>query len=117
MTKEWGRSRELAFAAFGLAARITGDDGRAIESIDAASARGAASDDAFLRLVRDEARRRRPPVAAPGTAPRPAALSEVSYADWAVLERVAYRGMSVTETPPRAASRCSRCSAARLLLA
>src|SRR5262249_20301697 len=32
-----------------------------------------------------------------GTAPRPAALAEVSYADWAVLERVAYRGMSVTE--------------------
>src|SRR4051812_22666213 len=98
MTKEWGRSRALAFAAFGLAARITGDDDRAIASIDAASRRDAVTDGEFLRVVRLEARERRPPVAAPGTAPRPAALSDVSYADWAVLERVAYRGMSITET-------------------
>src|SRR5262249_32493425 len=58
---------------------------------------GVTTDAEFLRAVRLEARERRPPVVARGTAPRPAALAEVSYADWAVLERVAYRGMSVTE--------------------
>ena len=97
MTTEWACSQELAFAAFGLASRITGDGDRAIASIDAARRQGIVTDAEFLRAVRLEARERRAPVVAPGTAPRPAVLAEVSYADWAVLERVAYRGMSVTE--------------------
>jgi hypothetical protein len=97
MTTEWGCSSKLAFAAFGLASRITGDEDRAIASIDAARRQCVGTDAEFLRAVRLEARERRPPVVAPETAPRPAALAEVSYADWAVLDRVAYRGMSVSE--------------------
>src|SRR5580765_3884054 len=97
MTIDWGCSPELACAAFGLASRITRDDDRAIASIGAARRQGVATDAEFLRAVRLEARARRAPVVARETAPRPAALAQVSLADWAVLERVAYRGMSAAE--------------------
>jgi len=96
MTTDERRSSGLAFHAFGLAVLITGDDDRAIASLDAASRTGAVGT-GYLAAVRREARARRAPVADPELLPRPAALAEVSFGDWAVLERVAFRGMTIGE--------------------
>jgi hypothetical protein len=90
---------ELATAAYGLALRVTRDEERAVESVDAALQRRRASEApaVFLGAVRAEARARRAGSADPATAPRPQRLAFVPSAEWAVLERVALRGMSVTE--------------------
>jgi hypothetical protein len=95
---EAGPPPELALAAYALALRVTGDEDCAIASIKAA-APGAAHEppQGFLNAVRREARDRRMHVPDPETAPRPPELAHISLADWAVLERVAYRGMTVTE--------------------
>jgi hypothetical protein len=108
------RSSELAFAAYGVALRITRDEERAVASVESAGpAPGGATAAAFLHRVRRAARLRRvaPPAAA--TEPRPPALANVSYREWAVLERVALRGMSVTEAA--AAIGIDRREALRLL--
>src|SRR5439155_24623802 len=47
--------------------------------------------------VREEARPHRAAAPDPATALRPPRLSSIPIGDWAVLERVALRGMSVTE--------------------
>jgi hypothetical protein len=87
----------LAAAAYGLALRVTGDRERAVESVDSALARLEDGQVAFLNAVREQARPRRTAAPDPATAPRPPRLSSIPIADWAVLERVALRGMSVTE--------------------
>ena len=97
MTGDRRRSPELALAAYGVAVLITGSDERAIASLDAASRQSASTGNGYLAAVRRQARLRRAAVADPETLPRPAALSQVSLGDWAVLERVAYRGMTVRE--------------------
>src|SRR5262245_21439399 len=89
---------ELARAAYGLAYRITRNEERAVASLEsAARVTHDASAAGFLRGVRRAARLRRAFALDAVTAPRPPALSDVSYPEWAVLERVALRGMSVTE--------------------
>jgi hypothetical protein len=107
------RSSELAFAAYGLALRITRDEEQALATLDSvARLSPEATGAVFLRRVRRAARYRR--VAPdPATAPRPPALSDVSYPEWGVLERVALRGMSVTEAA--AALGIERSEALRLL--
>jgi hypothetical protein len=90
----------LATAAYGLALRITGDETRAVESVEAALGRrrpSSATPAVFLGAVRAEARTRRAANPDPFTAPRPQRLACVPIDEWAVLERIALRGMSVTE--------------------
>jgi len=87
----------LANAAYGLALRITRDEQRATATVESALGRLDDGPVAFLNAVRDEGRLRRTGAPDPLTAPRPAHLSAVQFADWAVLERVALRGLSVTE--------------------
>jgi hypothetical protein len=90
----------LAAAAYGLALRITDDETAAVESVDAALERSQpspATPAVFLGAVRAEARSRRTDSPDPATAPRPPRLACVPIGDWAVLERIALRGMSVTE--------------------
>jgi hypothetical protein len=87
----------LADAAYALALRITRDERRAAASVESALERVADGPVAFLNAVRDEGRLRRAGAPDPLTAPRPANLSGISFADWAVLERVALRGFTVTE--------------------
>ena len=107
------RSTELAFAAYGLALRITRDEEEALATIDSvARLSPEATGAVFLRRVRRAARFRRA-VPDPVTAPRPQALSDVSYPEWGVLERVALRGMTVTEAA--AALSIERGEALRLL--
>ena len=91
------RSPELAVAAYRLSLAITRDEERAVASVEAAARRSSDVTDRFLNVVREEARERRSGAPDPATAPRPPALAHVSYADWAVLERVALRGMTATE--------------------
>src|SRR5262245_51310927 len=107
------RSSELAFAAYGLALRITRDEQKALASLETATLLSPdATGAAFLRRVRNAARLRR--VAPdPATAPRPPALAGVALPEWTVLERVAHRGMSVTEAAE--ALGIERCEALRLL--
>jgi hypothetical protein len=91
----------LAAAAYGLAFRITGDETRAVESLEAAMERRRPSSTlpaAFLNRVRTEARSRRSSVPDPETAPRPQRLAFLPVGEWAVVERIVLRGMSVTET-------------------
>jgi hypothetical protein len=92
------RSPETAFAAYGLAVRITQDERRAVGCLELARRQAPGETGAaFLRRVRSVARLHRaaPPDAA--TALRPPALADVAYGEWAVLERVALRGMTLTE--------------------
>src|SRR5581483_4009527 len=97
MTRDRRRSHEVAFAAFGLAVLITGDDERAIATLDAASRRTLDAGSGYLTAVRQEARTWRAMPADPEPVPLPAALAEVSLGDWVVLERVALRGMTASE--------------------
>jgi hypothetical protein len=87
----------LADAAYGLALRITRDEQRATASIESALERLHDGPVAFLNAVREEGRLRRTGAPDPLTAPRPAHLSGIPFGDWAVLERVALRGLTVTE--------------------
>jgi hypothetical protein len=88
----------VADAAYALALRVTRDEQRAVASVESALERLADGPAAFLNAVRDEGRLRRAGAPDPLTAPRPANLSGIPFADWAVLERVALRGLTVTET-------------------
>jgi hypothetical protein len=88
----------LVIAAYGLAVRITGDENRAVEVLEATPLRAAPSPVAYLNAVRRAARRRRPstrPIHESATPP--ARLADLSVADWEVVERVVLRGMSLTE--------------------
>jgi hypothetical protein len=90
----------LATAAYGLALRITRDEARAVESVDAALERRRPpleTPAVFLGAVRSEARARRAGGADPATPARPQRLAFMPIAEWEVVERVALRGMSVTE--------------------
>ena len=84
-------------AAYALAFRVTGSESAAVASVEAAAHSVAAGPAPFLRSVREEARRLRTGAGAGTPIPRPAALASVDQADWAVLERVALRGMRLTE--------------------
>src|SRR4051794_25303931 len=84
-------------AAYGLALRITGARELAVDSVVCAAPRAASGRPALFQAVRGAARERRPAVATTPPVARPASLAAVAAADWAVLERVALRGMSVTE--------------------
>jgi hypothetical protein len=94
---EVGRPPELAIAAFNLAFGVTGDEGSALVSLRSVAGRPPEPAHAFLRAVRGEARRHRPVAPAPSTAPRPLGLDHIAPLDWAMLERVAFRGMSAVE--------------------
>lgn len=91
------RSPELAIAAFNLALAATGDGESALDSLRAVAQRPSEPAHAFLQAVRDEGRRRRSEPPAASTAARPLGLDHISPLDWAVLERVAFRGMSASE--------------------
>jgi hypothetical protein len=84
----------LAAAAYGLALRVAGDTEAAVASVEAASQRRPPTTGAFVRTVREEARARRTTSAGAAASPR---LPCVAADDWDVLERVALRGMLVSE--------------------
>src|SRR5262245_33751963 len=108
------RSSELAFAAYGLALRITQDEEQAVATLESVTRLAPEVDGAvYLRRVRRAARFRRSAAPDPDTAPRPQALSDVSYPEWGVLERVALRGMTISEAA--AALGIERGEALRLL--
>jgi hypothetical protein len=89
----------VATAAYGLALRVTGDEEKAVASVEAAAAGGVRASDPvlFVRAVRQEARLRRSAGPPAPIGARPLRLSRIPIGDWAVLERVALRGLSITE--------------------
>ena len=83
-------------AAFGLAYRMTGSRTSAEEAVIRAASRGELDTTSLVHATRQEAR------ALPGqpvaeAVARPEAYHEVALGDWEIVERVALRGMSVTE--------------------
>lgn len=91
----------VATAAYGVALRITGSEEQAVASVESVTAAGVSleSPGTFVCAVRAEARSRRIPAPiARETAARPPQLSQIAIGDWAVVERVALRGLSITET-------------------
>jgi hypothetical protein len=84
-------------AAYTLAFRVTGDEESALMCLKAVADRPREAPQRFLNAVRREARRRRSADPLPWTTPRPHELDHISPADWAMLERVAFRGMSLAE--------------------
>lgn len=90
-------SSGLLDAAFGLARRIAGSDETACRSVEAAVGLPWRRPADLLRATRAEARARRTSDASPAHVPRPDRLRSVSPDAWATLERVALRGMTVTE--------------------
>jgi hypothetical protein len=91
----------VATAAYGVALRITGDEELAVASVERITASGISpsSPGTFVCAVRAEARAHRSPVPiARETAARPPQLSQIAIGDWAVVERVTLRGLSITET-------------------
>lgn len=85
-------------AAYSLALRITGDPALAAEATQEAAGRVGTDLVPLLRATRAEARRRRPRRAAPPPpVARPAVLAALPHHDWQLVERVALRGMTVTE--------------------
>jgi hypothetical protein len=91
------RPPELAIAAYNLAFGVTRDEQSALISLKAVADRPPEPAHAFLKAVRGEARRHRAEAPALSTAPRPLGLDHISPLDWAMLERVAFRGMSAAE--------------------
>jgi hypothetical protein len=87
----------LARAAYGLALRITGNEQRAAASVETAVDPHREGRVAFLGAVRNAARARRAQVPDRATAARPPRLNGIPVGDWAVVERIALRGMTVTE--------------------
>lgn len=84
-------------AAFGLARRITGNDEAACASVEAAVAAPWRGPHDLLARSRDEARARRPGALPAAVTPRPPELGHLSSALWETVERVALRGMTVSE--------------------
>ena len=83
-------------AAFGLAYRVTGSHASAEEAVTRAASRGELDPTSLVHATRQEAR------ALPGqpvaeAVARPDAYHEVALGDWEIVERVALRGMSVTD--------------------
>jgi hypothetical protein len=83
-------------AAFGLAYRMTGSHASAEEAVLRAARRGPLPPAELVHAVRGEAR------ALPGrpvreSVARPEAYHAVALGDWEIVERVALRGMTVTE--------------------
>lgn len=97
MTRRRKTQRDAAAAAYGLALRVTGDERRATEAVEAALDAGETDEAGLIARVRAEARARRSGPSDAGPVPRPAALAGVEHRDWAVLERVALRGRTLTE--------------------
>src|SRR3954451_16724308 len=76
------RSSELAFAAYGLALRITRDEEAAVATLDSVARLSPDADGAvFLRRVRRASRFRRRAAPEPATARRPPAPSGIAYAE------------------------------------
>src|SRR5438552_16266906 len=92
----WPDANTLITAAYGLAIRITGDGGRAAAALETVGRPGAPV--GYLNAVRRSARAQRHPVRddVPAAAP-PERLGDLVVADWEVVERVALRGLSLTE--------------------
>jgi hypothetical protein len=86
----------LVTAAYGLAVRITGDNRTAEEVLERVGYPVFAT--GYLNAVRRAARTRRvhPRDDVPSTQ-RPERMADVAVGDWEVVERVALRGMSLTE--------------------
>lgn len=84
-------------AAFGLARRIAGSDEAACRSVEAAVRRPWRRPAELLGATRAEAQARRTNDVSRDAVPRPDRLKSVSPDAWATLERVALRGMTVTE--------------------
>lgn len=85
---------EATFASYGLALRVTGDPGVAMTAV-AGAARVATDPGTLVRLSRRAARRKRQDAIAP--MPRPPLLAAVDDGQWAVVERIALRAMTVSE--------------------
>ena len=84
-------------AAFSLARRITGSDETACRSVEAAVRRPWQRPAELLGATRSEARARRTSDTCGDAVPRPDRLRSIPPDAWATLERVALRGMTVTE--------------------
>jgi hypothetical protein len=84
-------------AAYGLALAVTGDEEQAAASVIAAARGGRRTPGRFVRAVREEARARRPASGSREAEPLPSPAASVAPDDWAVLERVAMRGMRLGE--------------------
>lgn len=97
MTRRRRTQRDAAAAVYALALRVTGDERSAREAVEAALAAGGTDTAGLVARVRLEARARRGGSDGAGPVPRPAALATVEHRDWAVLERVALRGRTLTE--------------------
>lgn len=87
---------QLVTAAYGLAVRITADEDQAADVLLQVPFRPSAPT-GYLNAVRRAARTVRPSRGASDAAQRPARLSTISPGDWDVVERIALRGLTVTE--------------------
>jgi len=83
-------------AAYGLALRMTGSDATAGEVVARAARVAGLEPVPLVRAVRTEARAVTCRPDRVGV-PRPHAFQEVDPGDWGVVERIALRGMTVTE--------------------
>lgn len=85
---------EATFASYGLALRVTGDTRVAMAAV-AGAARVATDPGTLVRLSRRAARRMRQDAIA--QVQRPVALAALDDRQWAVVERIALRAMTVSE--------------------
>ena len=83
-------------AAYGLASRMTNSRAAAEEAVSRAARRSGLEQTPLVRATRAEARGLggRPQ---PASVPRPMAFHDVALGGWAVLERIALRGMTISE--------------------
>lgn len=91
-----GHARDGITAAFGLAVRMTGSRTDAAAIVAHSAAAVGVEPAPLVQAVRRAARlvpRRPDPVAVQ----RPGDLHEIALGDWAVVERVALRGMTISE--------------------
>lgn len=104
----------VAVAGYTLALRITGDPTHALAAVACASSFAPGTAGGLIRQIRREARSR---ASRPGrcAVPKPAELKALDSGDWELVERVALRGMSITEAavdlgvpPDEAMQRLSR---------
>jgi hypothetical protein len=88
----------LVTAAYRLAVRITASEERAVETLESVPFRPSQSPVDYLNALRRQALDRRPPIPPETeTSELPQGLETLSLSDWAVVERVALRGMSLTQ--------------------